>query len=437
MRNEKLKKRLKIAAAVLSAAAVAVLVFFAGYLTRAAAGVNAYDWVLEIIRDRYYVEVDTSDADGIAADAIVDKYLDGYSEYYTAEEYEALTHSNAGSSSGIGLSYSYIPGTGLTVIGTTGNSPSFRAGLRSGDVLLYGESGGERTEFGSLADFSRFYSSLKTGEDALYVTASGESFTFAKENYSVSYVLLATNDNAWTFSGKDALQMTASRNDAVGYLPEGCAYIGLSQFYGNAAEQFGLAVRKINELGCTSLILDLRNDGGGSVSVMQSIAGHFERSAGMPAMEARGRDGASYLYYADSDKEERLSSDVEVYVLANGNTASASEALVGVLVSYGITDYGNIYISEYSGEYLSAMGVSAEAVKSGRTYGKGIMQSTYKNPVTGEALKLTTHQIYWPNGKSIHGPGLSAADGCNTVAAPAPFSGDGEELRLAVGQMFS
>ena len=64
------------------------------------------------------------------------------------------------------------------------------------------------------------------------------------------------------------------------------------------------------------------------------------------------------------------------------------------------------------------------------------MQSTYKNPLTQDALKLTTHQIYWPNGESIHDMGLSQSDGCNLVSAPLPLSGDGEELRLAVGMIY-
>ncbi len=439
MKNSKTKKIAVTVAAVIGAAAVLVLAFFAGYVVRDAVSGDAADWVLSIIEKYYYQDIDSSEADNIAADAIVDKYLDIYSEYYTAEEYRALQASNGGSSSGVGISYAYIPGTGVTVIGTTGNSPSFRAGLRSGDVILYAEKEGERTYFNSSSDFSAFISELDAGEDATYFTASGETFTFAKEAYSVSYVLLATNDGAWTFTFDDEnnMSMVESEGDEIDYLPDGCAYIYLSQFYGKAVEQFEMAAAKMNELGCTSLILDLRNDGGGYVSVMQGISGCFEASAGQLAMEARSGNGSVVEYMAGTaDEESILSADTEVYVLANGNTASASEALIGVLISYGIAGYEDIYVSEYSEEYLSAFGVTAESVKSGRTYGKGIMQSTYKNPLTQDALKLTTHQIYWPDGHTIHDVGLSANDGCHTVDAPAPLSGDGEELRLAVQAIF-
>ena len=439
MRETKSKSK-KIAIAVVSviiALVMLALAFLGGYLTRGAVGGTTYDWVLGVIQQHYYRDVDMDNADEIAIDALVKEYLDIYSEYYTAEEYAAAQNSNAGSKSGLGISYSYIPGTGLVVVKSSGNSPSFRAGLRAGDVILYGESGGERTYFNSAADFSSFVTSLEAGENAAYFCASGESFTFAKEEYAESYVMLATNSGAWTFTGADAKTMSVSEGDEIEYLPDGAAYINLSQFYGKAVYQFCHAVEKINELGCTSLIIDLRNNGGGYVSVMQGISGCFEQSAGKLAMEARSEKCEPGYYEAETFSDEyTLSEETDVYVLANGNTASASEALIGVLISYGIADYGDIYISEYSDEYLSAAGVTAEEVKSGRTYGKGIMQSTYRNLNTGEALKLTTHEIFWPNGVSIHNAGLSFDDGCNTVYAPMPLGWEGEELQLAVQQIY-
>ena len=69
------------------------------------------------------------------------------------------------------------------------------------------------------------------------------------------------------------------------------------------------------------------------------------------------------------------------------------------------------------------------------------MQSTFVNYLTGEALKLTTAQIYWPNGETIHGTGLTSAEGaenrCNAVKAPLPLCGDGEELAAAVSAIYA
>ena len=434
IRNTKL---IIIVAASATAVVLLLLAFFAGYALRGALMVSSSDWVINMISKYYYQDIDTSDSEDIAADALVDKYLDIYSEYYTAEEYEALLKSNGGTSSGLGISYAYIPGSGITIVGSTGNSPAFKAGIRPGDVIQYAEKDGGRVSFNSSASFSEFVAELADGAETTFRLTDGRSVKVAKAEYTVSYVMLATNSSAWTFTGDDATELTETEGDAIAYLPDGAAYISISQFYGGAADQFEMAAEQFNALGCTTLILDLRNNGGGYVSAMQGISGCFESSAGKPAMEARAKDGSSEVYRASTAPEESvISADTEVYVLANGNTASASEALIGVLVSYGITDYGNIYISEYTNTYLTAMGVTADQVKSGRTYGKGIMQSTYRNSSTGEALKLTTHQIYWPDGTTIHGTGLSAESGCNVVSSPMPMNGNGLELRAVCRAVF-
>ena len=114
---------------------------------------------------------------------------------------------------------------------------------------------------------------------------------------------------------------------------------------------------------------------------------------------------------ADLDETiTQVEQDSEIYVAANVNTASASEALIGAMISYGTIGYEDIFITDTVGQ------------GSARTYGKGIMQTTYYNVATGEAAKLTTAQIYWPNGESIHGSGITTAMG----ARPSPAKSFGE-----------
>jgi carboxyl-terminal processing protease len=101
-------------------------------------------------------------------------------------------------------------------------------------------------------------------------------------------------------------------------------------------------------------------------------------------------------------------------VLANENTASASECLLGVLVHYGDVLKNNsdvILEMNEEGAY--------------RTYGKGIMQTTYML-LSGGALKLTTAKIYWPDGEtSIHGVGFT--DGTKV--------GKGQSLTVALQKL--
>ena len=81
--------------------------------------------------------------------------------------------------------------------------------------------------------------------------------------------------------------------------------------------------------------------------------------------------------------------------MADSGTASASEAFIGACLDYDYRNIVKVVLSRNSkGEY--------------KTYGKGIMQTTFVNTSVGDALKLTTAKIYWPvSNISIHGVGIT------------------------------
>jgi hypothetical protein len=307
--------------------------------------------------------------------------------------------------------------------------------LKAGTFIYSGIYKGVQTDFDSSQSFYDFVATLCTGDNFTFVTDRG-NFELAKDNYTASYCFMATNSVAWdcTYdSGKLKVAESTTSDKVISYLPEGCAYLSLSQFYGNAKQEFAELIEKFNANNCTSLILDLRNNGGGYVEVMQYISSLFTTNrtgASSVAMTAKYKSGKEEEFavkkYASSDS--LLSEDTKVYILANCNTASASEALMGVLLSNGVVDYSDIYLSNLSDEYVAFTGTT----KNNRTYGKGIMQSYFTNPTTGEVLKLTTAKIYWPNGKTIHDTGITLADGCKSVNAQWIKTYSDEELQSAV-----
>ncbi len=419
------KRAIKITVAVIIALAVAAAAFAAGFfthkLTRSSA-VNSYEWALGQIEKYYYFGGVEDGFTETAMDAIVAKYLDSYSAYYTAEEYDALYASNAGSKSGLGLTYSFVSGRGVFVHSVIGNSPAYDSGLRDGEWLVSATNAeGEEVSFSTSADFANVITSAGDGEDITFISAGGKKYTMAKAEYTASYTYMCTNSTAWIFSdaADGGLAIYEKPSEAISYLPDGAAYIRISQFYGTAHSEFLKLIEKFNASGCTSLILDLRSNGGGYVSVMQYIAGAFAGGSSQAAMVARYKDGTEEVYncYAVSNPSQRVSPDVDVYVLANSGTASASEALIGAMICYGALEYENVFLSDYTSEYISWLEETGQEVKTARTYGKGIMQSPFENPVTGDVIKLTTAQIYWPDGETcIHGVGLTA-ERCTPVSA--------------------
>ena len=431
-----MKKSLKLPLIIILTIAVIAGSFFAGFFVhKNLVYDSSFKWACETIDKYYYYSDGSYDYSTVALKGIADKYLDQYSAYYTPQEYEALVRSNSGSKSGLGVSYMFVKGRGVYISSVIGNSPAYMCGLRAGEWLKSGGIKGEsQTEFTSSDNFSSLISKATESDELVFTSVDDESFTLSKSEYTASYAYMATRSSGWVFksSADGGLAMYEESGEKLTYLPEGFAYIKLSQFYGTATSEFYKLIEKFNSMNCTSLIIDLRSNGGGYVNVMQGIAGCFAPDSATVAMISRDKYGNEERFPCERPTAaSKVSKNVKVYALANNGTASASEALLGALICYGALDYSDIYLSEYGSEYLSQIG-SAQGAKNAQTYGKGIMQTTYVNSKTNEALKLTTAKIYWPDGTTcIHDTGIKG-NGCKSVATDWEFTKGDTELQKVV-----
>jgi carboxyl-terminal processing protease len=184
------------------------------------------------------------------------------------------------------------------------------------------------------------------------------------------------------------------------------------------------ALALFKEEGKKNLVLDLRGNGGGNLDIMQEIASYFCKNA---------KSNTPLVAVADyGEKRERFDATGNVYkkyfaedsricVLADVGTASASEALMGAMLDYGTITYGDICLTETRGI--------------ARTYGKGIMQTTYIMDVfKQDALKLTTATIRWPiSNICIHNRGILREDGTKSVVKSYEYE---TELTGAIKALF-
>ena len=173
------------------------------------------------------------------------------------------------------------------------------------------------------------------------------------------------------------------------------AYIKFDVFEANAAAHLGQALEYMKAQGRTKLVLDLRNNGGGFMNVLTDVASYFINNG--------GKKKSVVAYAVDkSDNKEAFTTSANRFksfitsmsVIANQNTASASECLLGALLTYGelVSSNDKVILEENGGV--------------AKTFGKGIMQTTYML-LNGGAFKLTTAKIYWPDQTtSIHGKGF-------------------------------
>lgn len=432
----------KILWAVVAVAAAAAL-FFAGYYTYYLSlgdGFRSLLWVKNMIQDEYYQEISDDDFWQSAIDGAI-AGLDQYSAYYTDEEYDAVTDENLGLRAGIGVSFfagsnkiskvaigspvffaqqnADLAGAWVTGVGASesGIADTFTSAALSSEMAKYGE-----------GDTVVVRVSEKGADDKDDATCRTVSVVSA--SYHESYVLYASRTDAgqarafaviYGEDGEGAWTDVSAYTAADEKVPAGQAYLRLVQFNGGASDEFALAAQQYKEDGLQKLLLDLRNNGGGRLDILQRIAPYFIANtddARAVIMRARYRSGEETVSRAVGNKYGEYFAGSEIYVAANGNTASASEALIGAMIDYGAIGFEDIYITDT----VQKEGYAAA------TYGKGIMQSTYVNTKTGEAIKLTTAQIYWPNGRTIHDVGITVNDGA--IASPAASFGEYGDAEL-------
>lgn len=419
-------------------------VFFAVLAFTSVGCDSTYDWVRSVIDEHYYWGLPQNCKYNGSVSDFVDEYLDIYSKFYTKEEYEQLKASNSGSMSGLGVSFGFVAEgahpsgkSGILISKVVGNSPAYRAGLSAGEFVQSGSYNGESVAFNSSAEFISFLDGIPVDSDFTLTTDIG-TYKTAKSAYTASYCYMSTATSSYYIEYDGGKTSVKEKSVGKACLPQGAAYMRLSEFYGNAAYEMAELIKEFNAKNCTSLILDLRSNGGGYVSVMSDISaiytGQLENKPANTGYAEYKDGGVEYFHStANFSREQCLPQGVKVSVLADNGTASASEALIGVLISSGVIDYSDIYISDFGEEYLQYSGTAS---KNRKTYGKGIMQSTYTNFWHGYAIKLTTAKIYWQNGVCIHDVGLNESMGCKTVSAQWNVTYADEQLALAVSQIY-
>ena len=399
-REEKKSFGLKKLITSLVLVAIIGISFFCGYFVRYSSQSDAnklYNEIIKIID--YNVEnADEENADEIAR-ALIATLLseDKYAKYYSPSEYKALKEQRDGVYEGIGVSFNQYG----QVIKVIWNSPAEDAGILVGDKFLEGKT--EEQEFVSFENVEQTAEFLANCEIDSKITLKVErnssviELDVNKEEYKVSYVKYFDSEKTLTFSGNE-LEPTEIEGGKEG-LDDKTAFIKLTQFEGEADVQIGNAMEYMKERGRTRLVLDLRDNGGGSIDILKEIATYLIYNNGKAYSRiAWVNDGKKINDVII--KQNRYNSEIEkISILANENTASASEILIGAMLwdaNYGGVFNKNNLVLTYNTERENYS-----------TYGKGIMQTIYplKN---GGALKMTTAQLLWPDRVTcINGLGIA------------------------------
>lgn len=400
------------------AGVLAVIIFLGGMLTTwmmLDPEIRTLITVKKRIQNEYYKEITDEDFYKAIFGGINDTLLDAYSGYMTPEEFAKVLSEMGGNRIGVGLTFASQQTEPLRITRVCGNSPAEDAGIVAGEkIIACGNNETEMKPCETFEDFTSFLANYGEKED-FYLTltsSSGErTVKLHKAAYVENLVFYRTSTSAYAFTGAQADILT-EKGLPLNCLDEDTAYIRLVEFTGNAANEFALAMGQFRRDGKKHLILDLRENGGGYLDIMQSIASYFCKNTTekRPIVAVADFGNKKTVYRATGNYyDEYFAQDSRICVLADRYSASASECLIGCMLDYGAIAYGDICLAERNGV--------------AKTYGKGIMQETsYVNILKQDAITLTTAEIRWPvSNNSIHGRGVLPEDGALTVAENTDF----------------
>lgn len=316
--------------------------------------------------------VDTLNAGEVIGNGInaMLRSLDPYTEYYPENKVKELDRMLTGKYAGVGALIRYNQQLKRVVVDEPyENMPAAEAGLKKGDIIL------------SIDD------STMTDKDVAYVSSRlrGEPGT--------SFILKVKRPT----TGKTMRMKVTRRSIQLPYLPyyglqeNGVGYINLNAFTVNSARDVRRAFLDMRRRGMKGLVLDLRNNGGGSLQEAVDIVNMFVPK-GIVLVQTRGKMTRVNKDYKTT--VEPIDTLMPIVVLVNGNTASSSEITAG-----------------------SLQDLDRAVVLGTRTYGKGLVQMPMDLPYNGQ-MKLTTSKYYIPSGRCIQAINYRHARGGYTEHVP-------------------
>ena len=406
------KKKIWIA---ITMAIVIVISFFCGFFTyRISCGKNtkSINWALNMIESHgcYYDEKSGEIKEFSEEDYLkmIMANLDRYSAFYTKQEYSSEVATSKGNNYGIGVSFmNYINSYEYTAYRVIWNSPAEKAGVKEGDIFKGVVKNNGKILFSSSYTIGDAINEAKENKEINFIVNRNDNeinIIIKKQVYIANYIKYFDNEKSLVFSSDDGKSLTKTITDnGLSELDDKTAYVSLFLFEGNAKNGIKEAMNYLRERGKTKIILDLRNNGGGFMDTLEEISSYFVKSSesNNPVIAiAKDKDGNKELFKSLSTKYNN--SIEKIIVLANENTASASECLIGAMLYYGSISKDTLIIEKHK---------NSENEMVATTYGKGIMQTTYKNIFSGEAIKLTTATVFWPDGTTtIHNKGLTTTE---------------------------
>jgi len=324
------------------------------------AGINKYATLMQIVKFAY---VDSVNESRLVEKAIIEtlRELDPHSAYISKKDVVKANEDLVGNFEGIGVQFEILQDT-ITIDHPVVGGPSEQLGILAGDKIIKIE---KENVTGKKITNQFVFDHLR-GKKGTKVTIS----IYRRGNKDlIDYTIT-----------RDKIPITSI--DASFMIAPGVGYINLTRFSSTSLQEFDDAIAKMKPQGITSLILDLRNNGGGYMGTAIDLADEF-LARGKLIVYTEGRSSPREDFDASARgnfKNGRL------VVLINENSASASEIVSGAIQDW---DRGIIV--------------------GRRSFGKGLVQRPFQLPDSSQ-VRLTTARYHTPSGRCIQKPYTEGAD---------------------------
>ncbi|GAB6007948.1 S41 family peptidase [Dysgonomonas reticulitermitis] len=312
--------------------------------------------------DMFYVDsIDVSKTVRTGLDNMLNT-LDPYTEYFNEEEMKEFNTQITGEYAGVGAVISYKDDR-VTVIEPYENSPAAKAGLKAGDKILSID-GKDMTKCDKVdgeaygLTLNSYVSSNLKGQPGTTIEVTVE-----RQGEKKPVTLKITRE-----------KISIDIIPYYGMVSPNTGYINFSTFTDKISSDIKSAFLDLKKQGATSIIIDVRQNGGGILEEAVQIVNLFVPK-GKIVVSTKGK--LKQLDRTYRTTLEPNDTEIPLVILTSRSSASASEILAGSLQDMDRA----VLIGE-------------------RTFGKGLVQTPREMPYGG-GLKVTTSKYYIPSGRCV------------------------------------
>ena len=315
---------------------------------------NKLDKLIDFIDNEYVDQINSDSIVNLTLDNILAQ-LDPHSVYVPTSEQTEVAESMRGDFVGIGVNF-YMYKDSVAIIKPVENGPSERAGLQAGDRILY-------------ADKTKLFG-RKLPNDSLFAKLKG------KEGSVIEVTVYRKSEHKKIKIKIKRGIIPLKTVDVAQLLDATTGYIKINRFAETTYDEFKTGLDELKQQGATSLVIDLRDNGGGYMEQAIAVVDEFLKDKQLIVFTKNKKGTIEKTFATKSGSFE----NGKLVVLINENSASASEILAGAIQD---NDRGTIV--------------------GRRSFGKGLVQREMDFD-DGSAVRLTIARYYTPSGRSIQKP---------------------------------